>query len=89
MTALELHLESAERQLMALAEQVAAMRSGPSTARLGNLAEDAELAAFELRATFGLLAVAASIRMCAEQDGKVVRFLTRRHLEKDIQHDPR
>lgn len=73
-TALELHLQSAERQLMALAEQVAAMRRGPSNAALGNLAVDAELAAMGLSHTLGAVFGLAADAMCAEQDAKVVPF---------------
>jgi hypothetical protein len=73
-TALELHLESAERQLLALAEQVAAMRRGPSHAALGNLAVDAELAAMGLSHTLGAVFGLAADAMCAEQDRNVVPF---------------
>lgn len=72
MTAIDLHLESAERQLAALSEQLTAMKAGPSNAALGNLAVDAELAAMSLSHTLGAVFGLAADAMCAEQDGKVV-----------------
>lgn len=83
-SALELHLDSAERQLMALAEQVAAMRRGPSNAVLGNLAVDAELAAMSLSHTLGAVFGLAADAMCAEQDEKIVRLPVRSSLPPQV-----
>ncbi|MDO9334977.1 MAG: hypothetical protein Q7T61_01120 [Caulobacter sp.] len=74
---IQLHLEAAERQLTALAEQVAAMKAGPSYSALGNLAVDAELAAMGLSHSLGAVFGLAADAMCAEQDGKVVPFRRR------------
>lgn len=72
-----LHLQSAERQLAKLSEMVADMKVGPSSARLGNLAAEAELACMDLSMTFGCLFGLAADAMCAEQDETVIPF--RRH----------
>lgn len=73
MTCLDLHLESAERQLTALLEKVEAMKTG-SPARVGNQAHDAEMATWDLMGTWQAIFSLADRASIAEQDGNVILF---------------